>query len=76
MTRQAIIEKTLQAINRLPEDKAEEISDFADFVSKRYEDHKLVESMQKMASDSKAFSFLQEEEDLYTLGDLKQVYND
>lgn len=76
MTRQAIIEKTLQAINRLPEDKAEEISDFADFVSKRYEDHKLVESMQKMASDSKTFAFLKDEEELYTLGDLKQVYND
>lgn len=47
MTHQTIIEKTLQAINRLPEDKAEEISAFADFVSKRYEDHKLIESIQK-----------------------------
>lgn len=76
MTRQTIIEKTLQAINRLPEDKAEEISDFADFVSKRYEDHKLIESIQKMASDSKTFAFLKDEEDLYTLSDLKQIYND
>jgi len=32
MTRQAIIERTIQASNQLPEDKAEEISDFADFV--------------------------------------------
>lgn len=76
MTRQTIIEKTLQAINRLPEDKAEEISDFADFVSKRYEDHKLIESIQKMASDSKTFAFLKDEEDIYTLSDLKQIYND
>lgn len=76
MTRKAIIEKTLQAINRLPEDKAEEISDFADFVSKRYEDHKLTESIQKMVSDADAFSFLEEEEEIYTINDLKQVYND
>ena len=75
MTRQAIIEKTIQAINKLPEDKAEEISDFAVFVSKRYEDHLLTESIQKMASDSKAFSFLEEEEEIYTVNDLKQVYN-
>lgn len=75
MRRQAIIEKTIQAINKLPEDKAEEIADFADFVSKRYEDHILTESIQKMAADSKAFYFLEEEEDLYTVNDLKQVYN-
>lgn len=76
MTRKAIIEKTLQAINRLPEDKAEEISDFADFVSKRYEDQKLTESIQKMVSDADTFSFLEEEEEIYTVNDLKQVYND
>ncbi len=76
MTRQAIIEKTLQAINKLPEDKTEEISDFADFVSKRYEDHKLTEAIQKMTSDSKAFDFLKTEEELYTVKDLKEVYND
>ena len=65
-----------QAINRLPEDKAEEISDFADFVSKRYEDHKLTESIQKMVSNADTFSFLEEEEEIYTVNDLKQVYND
>jgi hypothetical protein len=32
MTRQAIIEKTLKAINQLPVNKAEEISDFAEFI--------------------------------------------
>lgn len=35
MTRQAIIERTIKAINQLPEDKEEEISDFADFVIKK-----------------------------------------
>ena len=75
MTRQAIIEKTLQAINKLPEDKAEEISDFADFVYKRYEEQLLAQSIQKMTTDSKSFSFLEEEQEIYTVKDLKQVYN-
>jgi len=35
MTRQAIIEKTLYAINQLPEEKAIAISDFADFTIKQ-----------------------------------------
>jgi Cu/Ag efflux pump CusA len=75
MTRQAIIERTVKVINQLPEDKAQEISDFADFVGKRYEEHLLTKSIQKLTSDSQAFSFLNNEEDLYTIADLKEVYN-
>jgi len=75
MTRQAIIERTVKAINQLPEDKAEEISDFADFVSKRYEEHQLTRGIQKLAADSNAFDFLNNEEELYSVVDLKEVYN-
>ena len=75
MTRQAIIEKTLKAINQLPESKAEEISDFAEFIIKKYEDQKLTTAIQQMASESKTFEFLETEEELYTVSDLKVVYN-
>jgi hypothetical protein len=75
MTRQAIIEKTLKAINQLPENKAEEISDFAEFIIKKYEDQKLTTAIQQMASESKTFEFLESEEELYTVSDLKVVYN-
>ena len=75
MTRQVIIERTLKIINQLPEDKAAEISDFADFVFKRYEEHLLTKGIQKMISESQAFDFLNNEEDLYSLADLKEVYN-
>jgi hypothetical protein len=47
MTRQIIIERMLKAINQLPDDKAEEISDFADFVFKRYEESQLTNGIQK-----------------------------
>jgi hypothetical protein len=75
MTRQVIIERTLNAINQLPEDKAEEISDFADFIFKRYEEQELLHGIRKIASESQAFEFLMEEEDIYSVADLKEVYN-
>ena len=35
MTRQAIIDKTIQMINQLPDDKVIEIVDFAEFIIKK-----------------------------------------
>lgn len=75
MTRQSIIERTLKAINQLPEDKAEEISDFADFVFKRYEEQELAKGIQMLASESQSFAFLNNEDDIYSIADLKEVYN-
>lgn len=75
MTRQIIIERTLKAINQLPEDKAEEISDFADFVFKRYEENELTNLIQKLTSESQTFDFLKNEDDIYSIADLKEIYN-
>ena len=75
ISKQAIIDRTIKAINLLPVDKAEEISDFADFVSKRYEEQLLAQGIQQLAAESKTFNFLNAEEDLYTEADLKEVYN-
>ncbi len=75
MTKQIIIERTLKAINQLPEDKAEEISAFADFIFKRYEEQELTNGIQKMTSESHAFDFLKHEEEIYSMADLKEVYN-
>jgi hypothetical protein len=75
MTKQTIIERTVKIINQLPEDKAEEISNFAAFLVKRYEEERLTQDIQKIISDSHAFDFLANEEDLYSETDLKEVYN-
>ncbi len=75
MTKQIIIERTLKAINELPQDKAEEISDFADFVYKRYEEQELRIGIQKIITESESFDFLNKEEEIYTIADLKVVYN-
>jgi len=75
MTRQAIIERTVQSINQLPQDKVSEISDFADFITKKYEEQLLTNGIQQLVTESKSFSFLNDEEDLYSLNDLKERYN-
>ena len=76
MTQQAIIDKTVNVIKHLPEDKAVEISDFAEFIMQRYEDNLLVKGFQKIASESESFTFLKDEENLYSISDLKEVYNE
>jgi hypothetical protein len=75
MTKKQIIEKTIQAINKLPNDKALEILDFAEFISKKYENYILTEGIQHLVSESQAFDFLFDEEDIYSEKDIKQDHN-
>lgn len=74
MTKRSIIEHTIEIIKQLPEEKALEISRFADFILKQYEESYLSKSIEKAVEDSESFNFLNEEEELYTLSDCKKVY--
>lgn len=74
MTRKAIIDRTLKVINQLPEEKAEEISIFADFVMKRFEEQQLNEQLLQINQKSNAYEFLNDEEDIYSVADLKEIY--
>jgi len=76
MTKQSIIDRTVKIINQLPEAKAVEISDFADFVINRYEEQSLSEDIQNIISGSHSFDFLREEEEMYSLKDLKQIFSE
>lgn len=75
MTKETILERTLTAIYQLPMDKAQEISDFADAIFMRYEESQLTQGLPKILANSQAFDFLNEEEDLYSLADAKEVYH-
>lgn len=44
------------------------------FMLKKIDDQILQQGIQNLTSDSKAFSYLIEEEDLYTVNDLKERY--
>jgi hypothetical protein len=75
MTKKVIIDRTIKAIERLPVEKAEEISDFADFMLKRFEEGLLSDDIHLLNTNSKSFEFLEEEEEIYKVTDLKEVYN-
>ncbi len=74
MDRKVLIEKLKSKINLLPDSKIQEINDFADFLLSKIDDKITVEGIAKITSDSKAFDFLKDEENLYTVNDLKEKY--
>ena len=74
MSRAEIIEKTLNALNKLPLTKGEEVADFADFMLKKTEEQNLQAGIHHLIEHSDAFAFLKDEEDLYTIDDLKEKF--
>jgi hypothetical protein len=74
MTREAIIQRTVKTLNKLPAEKAVEVSDFADYILNKYEEYNLRNGIQKLVEQSQAFQFLNDDEDLYTAEDIKEKY--
>jgi len=74
MTREAIIQKTVEVLQALPDEKIEEVSDFADYILKTYDDRLLRRGMQALVEKSDTFSFVAEDQELYTVKDLKEKY--
>ncbi|MBZ9787862.1 hypothetical protein LB456_10385 [Psychroflexus sp. CAK57W] len=74
MKRQALIEQALGKMKQLPDSKILEINDFVDFLTSKMEDEMLLDNIQRLSSESTSFDFLNEEEDLYKVSDLKEHY--
>lgn len=74
MTKKGLINRTVETLERLPEDKIQEVADFADFVLKRYEEQILQRGIETIVSESDSFAFLRDEENLYDESDLKEKY--
>jgi len=75
MSKKELIEKTLAALEKLPAEKIAEVSDFADFILQRNEDKQITEGIAQLSGQSKSYEFLNEEDDLYNLNDVKAPYN-
>jgi len=75
MDKDLLIDNIVNKIKQLPDEKIVEINDFADFLLSKIDDRILQEGIQKITSESKAFEYLLNEEDLYTVNDLKEKYN-
>lgn len=74
MSNISIIQETIELISKLPDNKLIEVRDFADFLLKKYEDRAITENIKDLVSKSMTFDFLNEDDDLYTVNDLKEKY--
>lgn len=74
MTRQVLIQRTIENLSKLPDQKLKEVSDFAEFLLSKLDNKLLTEGIQKLTMQSKSFQFLEEDEDLYSETDLKEKY--
>jgi hypothetical protein len=74
MTRETLIKRTIDNLTKLPDQKLKEVSDFAEFLLNRIENQLMTEGIQKLVTGSKTFKFLEGEEDLYSVDDLKEKY--
>jgi hypothetical protein len=74
MTRETLIKKTIDNLSKLPDQKLKEVSDFAEFLINRIENQLMTEGIQELVSTSKTYQFLEEEEELYTVEDLKERF--
>lgn len=74
MNRQALIENTLKKLKRLPDSRIKEVSDFADFLLSKIDEQMIQEGIQQIVSDSDTFDFVLEDEEIYSVKDLKEKY--
>ena len=71
MTKEILIKKTLQSLSKLPKEKVREVSDFADYILKKYDEEILQQGIEKIVSKTDYFVLLENEEDLYTVSDFQ-----
>lgn len=74
MSRDLLLKKTIEDLAKLPDHKLMEASDFVDFLVSRIEDNELKKGIHTLVSTSDSFSFLSEDEAIYTKLDLKENY--
>ena len=68
------MEQTFKTLSRLPEERLREVSDFADFILKKHDEETIQKGIESLVTESDEYYFLKEEEDIYTINDLKERY--
>ena len=74
MSKDELINNTLNNLKKLPKEKVQEIADFSDYLLKAIEDKAINKGISSLSHKSKAYDFLDEEEDLYSVHDIKEKY--
>jgi hypothetical protein len=74
MDRQILIEKAIRYLNRLPEKKAADALGYIESLYEEKDDALLSKGITRLAEQSQSLAFLDDEEDIYTVSDLKERY--
>jgi hypothetical protein len=74
MNRIQLIDETLQTLNKLPDEKIQDIHNYAELLLSEIDDQILIEGIAALTAKSKTFEFLNEEEELYTVNDVIEKY--
>jgi hypothetical protein len=74
MTKQFILNQAILSISQLPVEKIREVADYAEYLLKKHEDKITLKGIEQMVNQSQAYEFLHDEEDIYTVADLKERY--
>ncbi|MDP5139456.1 MAG: hypothetical protein NWP83_03185, partial [Spirosomaceae bacterium] len=75
MSDEILLNQTIHKLRKLPASKIEEVDNYVDSLLNKLEEKILSEGIQKIVSESETFKFLEDEEELYSMADLK-YYNE
>lgn len=75
MSKKQILRKTVDKLQKLDESEIKKADDFVDFLLTKTGNKELTKGIQRQAEEGKSFSFLKDEEELYSVDDLKETYN-
>ena len=73
MSKEKMLKNTIAKLQQLDKSNLKEANDFVDFLLTKVSNRELTKEIQKQAEEGKAFSFLQDEEELYSIQDLKET---
>ncbi len=65
MNKDVILKKTITNLTKLSDSRLKQVSEFVEFLLQNREKKELLNDIQNSASESEAFNFLKEEEELY-----------
>ena len=71
MERELLMEKTIRGIEQLPTMRVREVNDFVEFIVRKADDALITEGLQQLSSCSRAYDFLDNEPELYSVNDLR-----
>lgn len=72
MNKEKVLKNTILKLRQLDERNLKEANDFVEFLLAKVSERELTREIQQQAERSDSFSFLEDEEELYSDEDLKQ----